>query len=598
MKINTIPVVVVDSSNDCVKTKEDVNPLSPKEDLSLPRPLRVCFPILLDGDLVLSSEHLGPAYLVSVLRNAKAECKIFEVPIEANVTDVILDIKEWKPDIIGISLTTISVALAKKFGSLLREHFGKETYILAGGPLATYKADKLLTLEGWDFVDGLIRGEGEIPMLRFAEAFHCKKDLSIVPNLVYRCSGEIKQNPMGAGVEDLDFLPYPARDQFEFHNKKLAYLRISTSRGCTSHCTFCNAPHTKNRVGPAVKGWRGSSPLRVVDEIEHLYHKYRFNTFDFVDSTFEDPGGKLKAKTRIATIAEEILRRNLRIYYNVCMQAYNWTDADVPLIELLWKSGLEKVLVGIESGSEIGLRRWQKRSTVEDNVRVIRLLRDAKIYVAFGFISYHPWSTFEEIQDNNLFLFHQFGHNLRRYTTRLEIYPGAEVVDQLRDEGLLLKDYDERLNPFAYSYVDPRIEKLATALNGLYGKKYAEDCVIEKEPAVFQFETYDIILHTFLTRLSRYYSSNSAANEILETLNSDIELIKKDISAYNYSNISHYIELAENETLTNEKVWNNAEDLDNYYTQKINQMRSLQLRASMHLHRAGCKVNIIQEAVS
>src|SRR5204863_1337200 len=145
------------------------------------------------------------------------------------------------------------------------------------------------------------------------EALHSGGDLGAVPNLVYRNDGEIVSNPVIESVHDLDQIPFPARDQFDFHDGRLAYIRVSTSRGCTSSCTFCNAPHARNLIAKE-KVWRGASPARVVDEIEHLVDTFGFNTFDFVDSTFEDPGGRAKGKARIAEIAEEILRRDLKIY--------------------------------------------------------------------------------------------------------------------------------------------------------------------------------------------------------------------------------------------------------------------------------------------
>lgn len=344
-----------------VSQTEDLHPLKPRCDLTSPTQLKVCFPILLDGDLVTSPEHLGLGYLTAVLRNAGAMVKIIEAPLmEQRNSQVLDEISEWKPDMVGISLTTISVAHAQRFGIELRQLLGAKCFIFAGGALATHSGANLLKLEGWNFLDGLIRGEGEIPVLRLAEAIHTKGDLKTVPNLIYRDSFGIQQNPLTRAVENLDDLPDPARDQLEQHNGYLSIIRLSSSRGCTAHCTFCNAPHARNRIGPSVKGWRGASPKRVVDEIERLVHKYNFHTFDFVDSTFEDPDGGRIGKARVRRIAEEILERGLKIYYNVCMQAYNWHEEDEPLLDLLWRSGLEKVNVGIESGSETGLKRWQK----------------------------------------------------------------------------------------------------------------------------------------------------------------------------------------------------------------------------------------------
>ena len=570
------------------------SPLEAKIDLSRPLPLRVCFPVLLDGDLVMSTEHLGVAYLVAVLRNAGAECRIFELPVGGFV-ETIKAIADWEPDVIGITLTTISVEQATRFGRDLRARLGERPFIVAGGPLATHLGANLLRLEGWNFLDALVRGEGEVPMLRLAEALHSGSSLDDVPSLSFRTEADVKETELAPTIADLDILPFPVRDQFEFHEKRLAYIRVSTSRGCTARCAFCNAPHARNQI---VKGkiWRGASPQHILDEVEHLYRQYNFNTFDFVDSTFEDPGGTPKAKARIAEIAQGLIDRGLKVYYNCCMQAKNWSDADKPLLDLLFRSGLEKVLVGVESGSDIGLKIWGKMSSAADNARIISLLNETGVYTAFGFISFHPWSSFAEIRENYTFLRDNMGHNLRRFTVRLELYPGAEAVGRLREEGLLLPEFDRRLNPLAYKYVDPRIERLAHSLALLYGDQYAADCTIEQEPAVFEFETYDIVLHTYLSRLTRIFGERPEVAEILETAKTAIQQIKGKLTDFNYDLIMKHVEAADQGTLEPDAIRRDAPVVEACYRQHLDELRSIQLRTSMKLHRARVPVKAIQLA--
>ena len=554
-----------------------------------PQKIRVCFVIMMEGDLVMSAEHLGPAYLTSVLRNAGAECSIFEIYPKDNLTEKSHDIAEFKPDIVGFTLTMVSVNRITVFGQQLRNELGDAVCIVGGGVLATHLHDSLLQDEKWRFMDSLIRGEGEIPILQLAETIQKQTALEGVNNLVYRQNGMIQHNRMLPLIPDLDILPLPARDQMANSNSKLPYLRISTSRGCTSHCTFCNAPHTKNRLG---KGsvWRGRSAEQVVDEIDHLYRTYKYDTFDFIDSTFEDPGGNAAAKTRIAEIADRILDKQLKIYFNCCFQAKNWQSSDIPLIHLLWRAGLEKVLVGIESGSERGLRTWQKKSSVKDNKTVIELLTSQSIYVAFGFISFHPWSGFNEVKQNVGFLGQNMGHNLRRYTVRLELYPGAEVIELLKAEELLDESFIKSLNPFGYKYKDNRMQNLASNLNQLYGDQYEEQGRIAQEPAVFKFETYDIVLHTYRSRLLRLMDGHQPGSDILAKCESDIQVLKNEMTDYNQSLVSHFIDLAEKDSLPQKKGLQHQNEVEIYYSRKIEQLQSCQLRASMHLHRAGYNV--------
>lgn len=574
---------------------ETINPLLSTVDFTRPHPMRVCFPVLLDGDLVMSSEHLGVSYLVSILRSLGAQCLIVEVSSGPTGDAVAInEIAAFTPDLIGLSLTTVTVSHATKFCSELKERLPAKVAFLAGGPLATFLGSKLLTNPNWHFLDALVRGEGDVPLVRYVEAFWSTGDYDSVPSLSWRTgNGGVVDNPIGAPLPELDMLPEPTRDQFELHRRKLPYLRLATTRGCSARCTFCNAPHAGNKINPG-KLWRARSSHKIVDEIERLYRDYEFNTFDFVDSTFEDPGGAPFAKQRIGEIAQGIIDRGLKIFYNCCMQAKNWKEEDKPLLDLLYRSGLEKVLIGIESGSQSGLDRWKKKSTVEDNKRAIALVRGAGIYVAFGFIAFHPWSTFEEIRENNDFLLEYMGYNLRRYTVRLELYPGAEVVEILRGEGKLHSDFDVTLNPLSYDFHDERVKRLAKCTALLYGEGYAADVVIGETPAVFEFETYDIVMHTFMSRLKRFFGADERGGPILAEGEAKAELVRDEMSKFNYALMSKMTDMAERNELTEQFAFERQASVESFYKEKLNALRQLQLGISMRLHRAGLPVKNIQ----
>lgn len=593
-RIKNIPIVM-ERVGVALADEPLANPLLSEVDFTRPRPLRVCFPLLLDGDLVMSSEHLGVSYLMSILRNLGAECRVVEVrPSPGADQKAIEEVVEFDPDLVGLSLTTVTVSHCVSFGSSLRSALPEHVAFLAGGPLATFLGKSLLANPNWGFVDALVRGEGDVPLVRYVEAFWDHKDYSRVPSLSWRTpDGTIIDNPIGEPVPELDMLPEPARDQFELNGGRLPYIRLATTRGCSARCTFCNAPHAGNKINPG-KLWRARSPENIVNEIERIYRKYNFNTFDFVDSTFEDPGGAPFAKRRIAEIAQGIIDRDLKVFYNCCMQAKNWKEEDRPLLDLLYRSGLEKVLIGIESGSQIGLDRWKKKSTVQDNKRAIGLLREAGIYVAFGFIAYHPWSSFEEIRENNSFLREYMGHNLRRYTVRLELYPGAEVVDALRLEGKLHANFDVSLNPLSYDFHDDRIQQLSNVSALLYGERYASDVVIEEEPAVFQFETFDIVMHTFISRLKRFHGSHPRGVSILHEGEAKAAKIWSEMADFNYALISELTDRAERGTLDERFAHEQRPHVQSFYKERLSQLRQVQLGISMQMHRAGLNVRDIR----
>lgn len=565
--------------------------LTSEVDLAHPTPLRALFPILLDGDqLVTSPEHLGVGYLVSVLRRAGADCKVMEVPAGGDHGTLLDEMAAWEPDLVGLTMTTISSAHAKAFGHEVRDRLGPEPFVVAGGPLATFRGAEMLSLAGWEFLDALVRGEGEVPILRLAEALRAGTGFDRVPNFSYRdATGAVTTNPMTEAIHDLDQVPAPARDQFELHGARLSarfsFLRLSTSRGCTSFCTFCNAPHARNRVAPNPI-WRGCSPTTVVDEIEALTSSYGCRSFAFVDSTFEDPGGTSKAKWRLSLIAQEMLDRKLDVFFGCCMQARNWTEADRPVLDLLTRAGLEYVLVGIESGTDDDLRLWKKRSDVADNERVVRLLREHHVYVQFGFISFHPYTTFTTLRENYDFLYRAgVGHNLGKFLARLELYAGAEVVETLRADGLLLPTYDEDCDEFGYSFRDDRIAGLSAALNRLYGPAWDQHYADAQGP--WKFEADDNAVQIFFSRLARAYRDDPGAMEILLGGMAAVDATRQRLAEHNFALVNDFVDRAEHEVLGPQAGLDASADFVAFVTTRAKELRAIQVRTALGLRRAG-----------
>lgn len=453
---------------------------------------------LLDGDLVQIPEHLGVAYLAAEVRKAGWTVEIFPISPD-NEAEAIARIASLRPRITGFSLTTASFVRASRIGQHLRELLGDSVHITAGGPVVSSMGASLLRNPAWTFLDSSVRGEGEVSIRQLLQVVAGNADFSSVPNLCYRTPADVVSNPLSSAVHDLDHLPFASRDQIITGPFRTA--RIATSRGCTSRCSFCNAPHAGNTLSGKV--WRGRSPESVVDEIEEIYNEHQVRDVEFVDSTFEDPGGTPKAKERIATIARLILQRNLNITFGCCVQAQNWRSDDLWLIGLLKQAGLQRVLIGLESGSTETLRSWSKKATVADNHRAIELFNMNGVYVNMGFIMFHPHSTWEEVGENAAFLQAAGCRNLRLLCTRMEVYPGTEILERLRREGLLHGGYDATLNPYAYSFVDAEIEKLAYAMALLAGEEYARFGTVDVLPPHLQFAFLDFAIHRNLMWQSR-----------------------------------------------------------------------------------------------
>lgn len=453
---------------------------------------------LLDGELAQNPEHLGVAYLAAELRSFGHTVEI--IPVwSANEAESLINVKRLRPRLIGFSLTTVSFARATRLGQNIREALGPETHITCGGPLVTSLGASLLRNPEWTFLDSAVRGDGEKALRELLEAVLTHRPFTSITSLCYRSAAGPVCNTVTASVSDLDHFKSPARDQMQPESE--APVRVATSRGCTSRCAFCNAPHAANTI--AGKVWRGRTPENVVEELEQIWRGTQHSDFEFVDSTFEDPGGTTWAKTRIATIAQLILSRRLDITFGCCVQAQNWREKDHWLIELLSEAGLRRVLIGVESGSAGALRRWFKRATPEDNVRAIELFRAHSVFVTIGFIMFHAHSTWDELADNVAFLGRVASHNLRLFSTRMEVYPGTALLDSLRQDNLLREQYDLTLNPFDYDFQDEGIGRLAYAMALLSGEEYASHGTVNELPAHLKVAFAEPLLEAAFAKLRR-----------------------------------------------------------------------------------------------
>ncbi|MGZ4840137.1 MAG: B12-binding domain-containing radical SAM protein [Candidatus Angelobacter sp.] len=585
----TLPTIIQPSAVPSGDFKFDLHP-----QVTDPAGFKVAFVILLDGDLVMSPEHLGVALMTSVLRRGGFTVRIIDVKTNEHQQSL-EHLKNYDPKLVCFTLMSLNVETCKSFCAQLKAEL-PNVIVACGGPAGTYAGDQVLAQI--PEVDIVAVGEGEPTIWDLVQRLYLQEPLESCPGIIYRKpDGTTRRAPTRALMHNLDALPFPARDQFEQHGNDLEYIRISTSRGCVARCTFCSAPNVSNIIQKG-KAWRGRSVESVLEELKELVGRYNYRTYDFIDSTFEDPDGGRLGKGRVRKIAQGILDAKLNIYFNCCMRAENWNDDDNELLDLLFRAGLEKVNVGIESGTQEELLLWDKRATVEDNVRIIRLLREHGIYLAMGFIQFHPYSTVETLRSNALFLKNNNGHNLRRLTERLEIYPGTVIVSKLERDGLLEDEYKSTLHHFAYRFKDERVAKLSRHFASLYNNEdFHENGVITEQSSVYRFETFNVVLETYISRTRRAFGHIPAVQDELQTFRSRVLEIRSELSDFNYNFFMSNLEAVLEDRLVPEDRITDIREVESIFPARMNEIRVMQLRMGKRLNRLGIDLSQIASSI-
>ncbi|MDB5393578.1 MAG: B12-binding radical protein [Rhodospirillales bacterium] len=276
-------------------------------------------------------------------------------------------------------------------------------------------------------IDIVVSGQGERSFAELVERLSRGETVEGVAGTIYRDGDRIVKNKPRA-LESLDaFTPpnfdlIPVERYFAF--KKRRQLDYITSIGCNFRCAFCADPFVYGR------DWKAASAVRLGEQIETLWRRYRFTDLNFQDETY------FTHRDRVAEICEEFLRRGLEFTWAGTLRA----DQGVRLPDDVWRlcvqSGLRRVLVGVETGSHKMMERIRKDTTVDAVLETAAKCREHDIAVIFSFIVGFPDETEEEVEATLGLI-----KTLRAMSTKFETplfyykpYPGSSLATKVAEE--------------------------------------------------------------------------------------------------------------------------------------------------------------------
>ena len=368
--------------------------------------------------------HIGLAYIAACLLKENFDVKIIDMPaysIEANQLKDIF--KTSKPDVVGITAVTFLAPDAYAVATLVKEA-SPETTVVLGGAHAT--ALHVEVLKECNALDIAVRGEGEYPMMeiaRFKEEGNLAKKLQAIDGISYRRGKRIFVNNSRRPIENLDTLPFPRWDLFDYSKFKKVYsekfqdeialYQIAGSRGCPYQCTFCFPLHGRE--------FRFRSPENVISEIETNHNNLGAKHFDFTDST------ATVNRKRFIRICKLLMDTGLakKVSWNVETRV---DLVDKELLRITKKAGCELILFGLESADPLVLKSMKKNTSpmaVEKAVKEsVKIGLKPKISVIMG----HPFETISQA-----FRTFEFVKRLKKnygiavsYNI-IDVYPGTEL---------------------------------------------------------------------------------------------------------------------------------------------------------------------------
>ena len=320
--------------------------------------------------------------------------------------DVIDQLREFQPDVVGLSAMTSTYPNAVKIAETIRQEFPKVKIVIGGVHISTHTPSYRKEL-----FDVAVIDEGEETC---GELMACVQknnnqfvfdDLKNIQGLIYTDDGgHVVHTPKRSPVADLDKIPMPdfsllPQNFYRWDPDAIELRRIGrykvvdlfTSRGCPYACAFCSTKVFWNTV-------RAHSPKRVVNEIESLYKNFGINVFSICDDLFS------LNKKRIWDIAQELEDRGLLGKVSFISQA-RANQIDDELCAAFKRMGMVNVTFGLESGSNTSLVTLKEgKVTAADNRRAVELLGKYGLGASGSFIIGAPGETRAEMNKTVQFM--------------------------------------------------------------------------------------------------------------------------------------------------------------------------------------------------
>ena len=405
------------------------------------------------------------AYLTGALKAAGFGDIVFVDAMTNHLSDEDLRarIAEARPDIVGATAITPAIYKAERALAIAKEVVPSAVTVL-GGIHATFMYPQVLAEAPW--IDAVVRGEGEdiiVDLVRTVAEGRWPADRAKVKGIAFPDGSRIVATPAAPTVRDFDAVK-PDWSVLEW--EKYIYIPLgkrvaipNMARGCPFTCSFCSQ----------WKFWRDyrvRNPKSVVDEIETLKRDHDVGFFILAD---EEPTINRK---KFVAFCEGLIERKVDILWGINTRV---TDLlrDEALLPFDRKAGLIHVSLGTEAAAQLKLDLFRKETTVEQNKKAIRLLREAGIVVEAQFIVGLENETPETLEET-----YKMARDWDPDLANWSMYTPWPFSDLFRELGEKVEIFDYEKYNFVTPIIKPaamdRTELLDRVMNNyrrFYGRK-------------------------------------------------------------------------------------------------------------------------------
>lgn len=340
-------------------------------------------------------------YLKANLKDKSFELLMLETSINEPLDKILGNLFKTNADVFCFSTYIWNKELVCKLARSLKL-LRPQIKIILGGPEVTSAY-----LEE-DYVDHVVIGEGELPLLEFLE----KKETN----------SRLLTNKENIFV-DLNTLPFPyEKDEKTLANRIVYY---EGSRGCPFKCTYCLSGNNEPL--------RLKTPSKVLEDITTLV-EMKVKQVKFIDRTFN---AHPKWSLEIATGLLEFAPKGVNFHFEVSID-----KVSEELLELFLKAprGLFQLEIGIQSIKEDvlkNIRRVNHLDKIKENVH--KILEVGNMHVHTDLIAGLPGDTYSGLKESFNYIYRLYGHMFQ--VGFLKVIPHTQVAASKDAWGLISAPY-------------------------------------------------------------------------------------------------------------------------------------------------------------
>ena len=298
------------------------------------------------------------------------------------------DIEKFKQDLLNIkpryliaNITTTNLKDDLEVLRIAKSLFQDSIITIAKGAHFNFLAKD--TLSEYGFIDIAFCSECELIL----DDLLAGRRLNDIKGICFRDADKIIETQRRPFNDELDLLPYPARDLVNNslyvrpdNNQPQAVIKVS--RGCPYHCFFCLATPLNGRIV------RKRSPENIIGEIKECIEKYNIKNFIFWSDIFN------LDKDWVRDLCQKIIDENLKITFSTNTRA---DSADTETVKLMKKAGCRLVSIGVESGSQYMLDKMGKKITLSQIKNTVKVFKKNGIQIYAYYVIGLPWETRETV---------------------------------------------------------------------------------------------------------------------------------------------------------------------------------------------------------